>query len=311
MKTFLAYAADAELRRRGTSGGVGSALLKLLFDQGRIQTAVSFEYDAAALQYVPKLIHSYAEYRPVGSVYHEISLIDFIRRNAGAIRGGFACFCLPCQARAIRHAVESGGHACFLLGLACSSQQSVDATRYLLERLGLRADDVRRIQYRGNGWPSGIQIELADGRTQTVPNLGSVWSRIFHSRLFIQPRCFRCDDTLNALADVALADPWLASLRTDVGEGKTLVMVNTPAGEALWAAAQNQTCVAEAVPEEVAAASQAGTIRRKQNYARHPWKRAWLLRLNASPGYRRLATLHPVLFALHDRLRILLERSRT
>ena len=56
--------------------------------------------------------------------------------------------------------------------------------------------------------------------------------------------------------------------------------------------------------------TQAGTIRRKQNYARHPWKRAWLLRLNASPAYRRLATLHPVLFALHDRLRILLERSR-
>ena len=310
MKTVLAHAKDPELRRRGTSGGVGSALLKYLFDERRIQTAVSFDYDPAALQYVPKLIHSFAEYQPVGSIYHEVPLVDFIRRNVGAIRGGFACFCLPCQARAIRHAVESNGHACCLLGLACSAQQSVAATQYLLKRLGLRPDEVRHVQYRGNGWPSGIQIQLADGRTRTVPNLHSVWSRIFHSRLFIQPRCFRCDDTLNVHADVGLADPWLASLQTDVGEGKTLVMLNTPAGEALWAEAGARICVAEPVPDEAAAASQAGTIRRKQNYARFPWKRAWLLRLNASPAYRRLATFHPVLFALHDRLRILLERSR-
>ena len=311
MKTYLGYAADPELRRRGTSGGVGSALLKHLFDHGRIQTAVSFDYDAATLQYVPKLIHSYAEYRVVGSIYHEIPLVEFIRRNASAIQGGFACFCLPCQARAIRQAVAQSGHECLLFGLACSSQQSLEATRYLLKRLGIRPDEVRRIQYRGNGWPSGILIELADGRTRTVSNLRSVWSRIFHSRLFVQPRCFRCDDTLGVHADVGLADPWLASLQADVGEGKTLVMVHTPAGEALWAEAGAQACVAEAVPEDVASDSQAGTIRRKRNYARHPWKRACLLRMNASPAYRRLAMRHPALFALHDRVRILLERSRT
>ncbi|MGD9612688.1 MAG: Coenzyme F420 hydrogenase/dehydrogenase, beta subunit C-terminal domain [Kiritimatiellia bacterium] len=310
MKTYLAYAQDPELRRQGTSGGVGSALLKYLFDQGRIQTAVSFDYDAATLQYVPKLIYSYAEYQVAGSIYHEVPLVDFIRRNVAAIRGGFACFCLPCQARAIRHAVAQSQHPCFLLGLTCSAQQDVAATRYLLTRLGTRPGDVRRIQYRGNGWPSGIQIQLADGRTQTVPNLHSVWSRIFHSRLFTLPRCFRCDNTLNDHADVSLADPWLAALRTDVGDGKTLVMVNTPAGDALWAEAGSAVCVAEPVPEGVAAASQAATIRRKENYARHPRRRDLLIRLNASAGYRRLATRQPALFGLHDRLRILLERSR-
>ncbi|MGD9613397.1 MAG: hypothetical protein AB7V22_10925, partial [Kiritimatiellia bacterium] len=60
----------------------------------------------------------------------------------------------------------------------------------------------------------------------------------------------------------------------------------------------------------VAAASPAATIRRKENYARHPRRRDLLIRLNASAGYRRLATRHPALFGLHDRLRILLERSR-
>lgn len=310
MNAYLAYSADPDLRYKGTSGGVGSALLKYLFEKGIIQTAVSFEYDAEKLQYVPRLIHAYEEYRPVGSIYHEIKLVDFIRQNAGAIRGGFACFCLPCQALAIRRAVEQSHRECILLGLACSSQQDVAATRYLLKRLGIRPEEVRRIQYRGNGWPSGVQIQLADGQTRIIPNLHSIWSEIFHSRLFVQPRCFRCENTLNDHADFGLADPWLASLQADVGAGKTLVMVNTPAGEALWAEAGPQTCVSEPVPEAVAAASQAGTIRRKQNYARHPWKRSWLLRLNASPGYRRLATLHPVLFGLHDRLRILLERSR-
>ncbi|MDY0144438.1 MAG: Coenzyme F420 hydrogenase/dehydrogenase, beta subunit C-terminal domain [Kiritimatiellia bacterium] len=310
MTAFLGYSVDPGLRYKGTSGGVGSALLKYLFDKGIVQTSVSFDYDAKTLQYVPRLIHAYEEYQAVGSIYHEVALVDFIRQSVGAIQGGFACFCLPCQARAIRHIIEQQHHRCILLGLTCSSQQSIAATHYLLKRLGIRAEDVQRIQYRGNGWPSGIQIHLADGQTRIVPNVHSIWSDIFHSRLFIPPRCFRCENTLNDYADISLADPWLASLQTNVGDGKTLVMVNTPDGEALWREASSTICESEVVPAGVAAASQASTIRRKKSYARHPWKRAWLIKMNTSPWYRRLATLHPALFWLHNRLRILLERSR-
>lgn len=310
MNSFLGYSVDPGLRYKGTSGGVGSALLKHLFDKGIIQTSVSFDYDAETLHYLPRLIHAFEEYRAVGSIYHEVALVDFIRQNAGAIQGGFACFCLPCQARAIRHVIEQHQHKCILLGLTCSSQQSIDATHYLLKRLGLRSEDVQLIQYRGNGWPSGIQIQLANGQTRIVPNLHSIWSDIFHSRLFIQPRCFRCENTLNDYADISLADPWLASLRSDIGAGKTLVMVNTPGGEALWREAGPAVCESEVVPDGVAAASQASTIHRKESYARHPRKRTWLITMNASSWYRRLATLHPVLFWLHNRLRILLERSR-
>ena len=226
MKAYIAYSTDKELRWRATSGGAGSALLQYLFATKRVGTAVSFYYDVASLQYLPKLIYSFEEYQPVGSIYHEIDLPKFIKSHLDEIKGGFACFALPCQTRAIRHYVECAGHACFIIGLTCSSQQSFEATEYLLKRLHVRKADVAHIQYRGNGWPSGVQIRLKDGSEKFVPNGNSLWTQIFHSRLFVMPRCLRCQDTLNERADVTIADPWLREYMDSERIGKTLMFVN-------------------------------------------------------------------------------------
>lgn len=183
---YIGYSCDSNVRYKATSGGIGTSIIKYLFDKGIINTTITFDFDKITLQYTPKLIYKYEDYKTTGSIYHEVKLVNYIRDNIKNIKGGFACFVLPCQAKAIRSILKKNGINSILIGLTCSSQQDIDATYYLLKRLNIKQEYVEYIQYRGNGWPSGIQITLKDNTQKTVPNNNSIWTQIFHSRLFIQ-----------------------------------------------------------------------------------------------------------------------------
>ena len=234
MISYIAYAADSQIRYEATSGGVGSAIIKYLFDNQIIQTSITFDYDCNSLQYVPRLIYSYDEYRITGSIYHEIRLIQFIKDNLYKIRGGFACFVLPCQTLAIRTILEKKGIRSILIGLTCSSQQNIGATCYLLKRMRIKERDVERIQYRGNGWPSGIQIKLKNKKEIFVPNNNSIWTDIFHSRIFVMPRCLRCHETISNKVDIALADPWIRAFVKNDNIGNTLCFIMTDVGNNIF-----------------------------------------------------------------------------
>ena len=101
MKSFIGYSLDKDLRYRATSGGVGSSLLKWLFNKKIIETSISLSYNRKTLHYEPYLIHSFEEYQITGSVYHEIDLVSFIKANVKNIKGANStskceitkCFC--------------------------------------------------------------------------------------------------------------------------------------------------------------------------------------------------------------------------
>ena len=306
MKSYVGYSADADIRFKATSGGVGTSLIKWMFDKEIIGTSVSFDFDADSLRYVPKMIHSFSEYAICGSIYQEIDLVGFIKSHVDEITGGFACFTLPCQTRAVRAIVEKTGHEAFIIGLTCSSQQTLDATKYLLKRVGVNEVDVKCLQYRGNGWPSGIQIEMKDGRHVFVPNNNSIWTKIFHSRLFVRPKCFMCQDTLNKYCDVTLADPWLKEF-SDEKTGKTLVVCNSKMGEGIL-----QRCKMDGYVElkefsyNDIVKSQSGTISRKNSY-RHTQIDNRYKRMVSNKTYHNLA-INPMFFNIHIQLKNRIEK---
>ena len=209
MKTYIGYSLDENLRWRAASGGVGSSILKYLFETKQIETAITFTFDSNSLRYIPKLIYSFDDYMPIGSIYQEIDLIQFIKNHLNDIHGGFACFSLPCQSRAIKYHLERTGHFCYIIGLTCSSQQSIEATEYLLKRIHIDRKDVTNIQYRGNGWPSGMQIRLSNGETIYKDNYTNPWKLMHQSKLFRPKRCLMCKEDISYKADISLADPWL------------------------------------------------------------------------------------------------------
>lgn len=310
MKTFVGCAVDVSVRYQATSGGIGSSLLKYLFDTGKVQTAISFTYNKEILQYEPILIYDFQDYRQVGSIYHEIKLVQFVKQNITQIHGDIACFCLPCQALSLRKLIENSGRKCFLLGLTCSSQQSIDATYYLLKCIHIPLDKVTYIQYRGNGWPSGVQIETIDHEKIFVPNNDSVWTKIFHSRLFIQSRCFKCTNTLNQFADVSLLDPWLPEyLKDNSNSGKTLVIAYSSAGlKILEDAFAMKYIYLDKIDQNAINVSQGVTIRRKRKYQERRNVRRILMWMHKSHFYRSHVLSSPFLFKLHGFVLRILEK---
>lgn len=307
---FLSSASDEKLRFRASSGGSGSALLQWLFDRGLIGTAVSFHYCSEQRCYRPVLIYHYEDYEVTGSIYHEVDLVAFLKAHSDDIQGGFACFCLPCQARAIRQVVSGAGHRVFLIGLTCSSQLSLDATAFLLRRLHIPEEDVIQIRYRGDGWPGGVRIFLKDGDVRTIPNLDSVWTQIFHSRLFSRKQCYTCGLTLNPYADITLADPWLPEVMREEQTGQTLLVANTEMGEdAARQAFQEGYLTLSQLPDDMAEQSQKGTLRRKMAFRGAGRAGKAMMGVYASQRYRRIILSGPEwLFPWHCRIKDYLER---
>lgn len=306
--SYVGYALDSDVRYKATSGGVGTSILKYLFDHDIIQTSITFDYDNKTLQYYPRLINSYEEYKMTGSIYHEIKLIQFIKEHVAEIKGNFACFVLPCQARAIRSILDRNNVKSILIGLTCSSQQSIDATYYLLKQLHVDKDNVQYIQYRGNGWPSGIQIEMKNGIQKFVSNGNSFWTKIFHSRLFIQKRCFKCQDTLNVNSDITLADPWLDDFVSVEKEGKTIVAINSVMGDSIIKEMQSlKYIVLYPMDKALVIKSQFNTIKRKKAYKLYAKQFGFVNKIYSSALYKKLVLSCHTCFLLHYRIKTKIE----
>lgn len=290
---YIGYSAIEEIRFQATSGGIGTSVIKMLFEKELIQTSVTFYFDKIKSKYVPKLIYNFDEYNICGSIYHEIDLIGFFKHNISKIKGNFACFSLPCQARAIRSIIQKAGHECYIIGLTCSSQQTFEATSYLLRRSNISL--IKKIQYRGNGWPSGIVIESEDNKKFFFDNNNSIWTKIFHSRLFIRPKCFKCQNTLNVFADITLADPWLKEYVCSEKIGQTIVIVNNHIGSNLIQNALSFGYVKlKTIPMDMVYKSQMGTIKRKESYKLNSCLVRKFYRLLQKPIFRKIVLSAPV-----------------
>lgn len=312
MKTYIGFSTDINIRHQASSGGVGSGLVKYLLDTKEVRYALSFDYVSEHVCYQPRLVSSFSNYKVCGSIYQEMNLMRELKKllnEQSGEKGKIVLFSLPCQTRALREICLKAGFTPIIIGLTCSSQQSHEATTYLLSRLGINEKEVEFIRYRGNGWPSGIQVKVNNGNEYFIKNNGSIWTEIFHSRVFIQPRCFSCRNTLNDFADIVLADPWLREYVETETEGKTLFAAYTELGENYIRDGINAGYInAEEVEGKLLIKSQENTIFRKEAYFRHPGIRNIIKKMSFNDGYRRLLLKYPLFFKLHCIVRVRLER---
>jgi len=300
MSTFIGFANDSRIRNAATSGGIGTSLIKYMFEARLIKTAISFNYCKMKIAYEPQIIDSFEEYMIAGSIYHEINLLDFIKKKYDEIISPFCCFALPCQVNAIKYILNKQNISHYIFGLTCSSQLILEATYYLLKVKGIKHNDVERIKYRGDGWPGGINIQIKNGSTVHIPNLNSIWTKIFHSRLFTLDRCFKCNNTLNLDSDVSLADPWLKKYIGTEKNGLTLISCNTMKGEKIInLAVRDRIISVNEISLKIIKESQNRTIARKRAYKKHPKISNIIKVLCKNKYYRKIIVSFRSLFKLH------------
>ncbi len=263
-KYYIGYSTDQNIRYHASSGGVGVTVQKYLLLTKRYETGITFIYNPDKCQYEPKLIFSSEDINNCGSIYQDIDLYNFLKTNINSIKGGVVVTCPPCLVKPIRQLLNKNNIDCFIISFCCSGQTTIEGTWCLYQFLGINKNDVVNIQYRGNGWPSGIQITLKKGDTIFKDNYTDPW-RLIHDTAFYRPkRCFYCTFDTSYESDFSIADPWLKEYIETDNIGNTLFLVNTEIGHELLQEMQNKNfLIFEAIDRDSYEISQKPNVEKK------------------------------------------------
>lgn len=236
MDTAVARAADPDIRKLGTDGGVVTALLLDLFDKGSIDGAIVTQ-KTGLLQRVPWLASSreeikeaagfhfdtshglplfselYSTYSTDSPSVFEIGHVRARRLNQVAFVG------TPCQVNTIRKikalGIEPSASIKIVLGLFCVGNVVLgpEQKRYIEEIGGFQWDDVVKINVKEN-----LIIHLHNGENRLIP--------LDRLEFLKRPACHYCPDYTSEFADLSfggLGSP----------EGWTTVVTRTLLGQSV------------------------------------------------------------------------------
>lgn len=309
---YIGYSTDGDIRYRSASGGVGTAIIKYLLDRNEYGTAMTFVFDKTVCRYEPKLIFAFADYNNCGSIYQDTDTIRFIKENLQNIRNGIIVTCMPCQVKPIRSILNSNHIKHLIISLCCSGQTTVQGTWLYYSMLGIRKEDVDCIQYRGNGWPSGIQIWLNNGEIIKKDNYTFPWTLIHQSLLFRPKRCLGCTFKTSPAADISLADPWLKEYMDNDRVGNSVVICNETGDNVIRQMVEARSLDLRSVDESVYVSSQLGTIQAKSKANRNKAFNRIIGRMGSEKSfYKKWATSSERRMKIHLRLLKFLRRHLT
>ncbi|WP_026874872.1 Coenzyme F420 hydrogenase/dehydrogenase, beta subunit C-terminal domain [Jiangella gansuensis] len=247
---YECWATDPEVRHRGSSGGVISALAAHAVTSGSAAGVLQVQArEDAPLENETVLNHSYADIvGAAGSRYSPASPGERLDLVEGG-EGRSVVVGKPCDIAATKRATDLrpllAEKLALTIGIFCAGTPSTRGTEELVRRLGAEPDDVVRLDYRGEGWPGRFRIRTRDGRTPSFSYEES-WGETLQKHR--QWRCMICPDHTSEFADLAVGDPWYRKVR-DGEPGRSLVVVRTEAGRhALEAALRDGAVEGHPIP---------------------------------------------------------------
>jgi coenzyme F420 hydrogenase subunit beta len=234
---YRGHASDYDLRWKATSGGTITALLKLAFEIGMIDTAIVTGPDPSdPVVTRPFVARSFEEVLlACGSRYAPSPVNRCLGEAMKSDR--IAVVGLPCHFESLRKAEaihkELRQKTVLRLGLFCSHNMSLLATEFVYRHFHVPRAKITSFKYRGNGWPGSIRIETVDGQELIMPRQDSLWARMFMAFIFAAPYCLLCTDHTSEFADVSFGDAWLPEIMEKDNVGESIIIVRSPMGERL------------------------------------------------------------------------------
>jgi len=274
------HAADKELRYRGSSGGAASALalycLTRLGASGVLHSAQKDDepwrnrtfFSTTAQELLARSGSRYSPASPcegLGSLERAPSPGVFIGK--------------PCDAAALRKAQERSpalkANTALSISIFCAGTPSTLGTIELLNRLKVRAPDLKYLRYRGMGWPGMWTAGLKD-KGELRLTYKEAWGFLQKYRPF---RCHLCPDGTGEFADVSCGDPWYRVISPDE-PGLSLIIARTPEGKRTIEAAERDGFLnIREIDPGLLAASQENLLKKRSAI----WGRLAAMRLLGAP----------------------------
>jgi coenzyme F420 hydrogenase subunit beta len=290
IEVWEGFASDAEIRLKGSSGGLCTALSLFCIDQG-ISGGVLHIGSDPEKPWKNKTFRSTSReelVRRTGSRYSPASPCEgFLEIERAIDKSVFIG--KPCDVAGLRLAQtlrpELTAKTALSIGFFCAGTPSTKGTLELLRTRGVDPYDVSAFRYRGMGWPGMAAAEFKDPKRPTFKmTYNESWGFVQKYRPF---RCYLCPDLTAEFADISVGDPWYR----EIGEheaGRSLILIRTQKGREIFRGAMQRGYVtAERAAAEVIDRSQVNLLGKR----REIWGRLLAMRLLGIP-YPKLEGFH-------------------
>lgn len=237
------HAVDAELRHRGSSGGMVSALALHMLQSGQVDGIAQIAADTDnPLRNVLQISTTREDVlRAAGSRYAPAAPLEHLLPQLQPGRR-LAFVGKPCDVAALRQYLRERRELApcvpVMLSFMCAGVPSLHGTHQVLDAMGAPRERVVAFQYRGDGWPGMARATMDDGRYFEM-DYNTSWGQILGKHL--QFRCKICPDGTGEFADLVAADAWYGEgggyPSFSERPGRSLLLVRTATGEAVLRAA--------------------------------------------------------------------------
>jgi coenzyme F420 hydrogenase subunit beta len=229
------YASDPEIRFKGSSGGVVTALALFCLEKGLASAVLQVGAKAdAPLENASFFSKSREELMAcAGSRYAPAAPCEGLNRFE---ESDSPCVFIgkPCDVVALRKARATNAkldrNVALAISIFCAGTPSMAGTSKILESLSIKPEEVGELRYRGCGWPGEtvVKIKGCDGQSQM--SYEQSWSNILTK--YVSLRCRLCPDGTGELADISCGDPWYRDAEAN-DAGHSIVLVRTEKGRQL------------------------------------------------------------------------------
>lgn len=266
---FLGYSKDEKLRYLCSSGGLITSLLVYLLKNkivdGVLVTGMDLKKPLISNPFIAYTKEEVLEAR--GSKYTPVVLNQCLREIVESKKKTFAVVGLPCHIQGIRKWQRIypllKNKIKYTFGLFCGQEVNFLGTKLILKILNVNPKEVRKIEYRGGGWPGKIVIYAKNGKIfeRRFPEI----FKIFNLGFFTTPRCFLCTDFTNELADISFGDAWISDL-IKKGKGFNFVISRTLNGEDLLKKARKYIYLKKIEPSLIIKTDKIKFLTKKDSY---------------------------------------------
>ncbi len=239
---YRGWATDDKVRFHAASGGALTALATHLLQSGKVEAVLHVEASGEEPVMTKELVSTSAHqiYNGAQSRYGPGAPLTQVHRllDEGII---FAVVGKPCDIAAIKNLAELDQRVetqiPYTLTFFCGGLPSLQMPSDMAMHFGVKATELSRFRFRGEGWPGLTHMETKDGRSFDLTYQECYLTENTPWTYDSQFRCKICPDAIGELADVVCADDGAVLENKKPNDrtvpGLSILISRTPKGEAL------------------------------------------------------------------------------